>query len=91
MTQDRQVTFTFLNGSSLSVKFPIQAGDDLVTSLSNLKKGLDSDRIKIEVDGDLMVIPVASLAHIRIHPAPKALPSGIILGAHVIGEVKNGG
>jgi hypothetical protein len=42
------------------------------------------------VDGDLIVIPWAILTYIRIHPAPEALPQGIIRGARVLQEEKSG-
>ena len=84
-----QVTFFFVNGRKLSVEILKQAGTDMTTAMSNLKKVLDSERIMIEADGDLMVIPVANLTHFRVHPAPDALPGGIIRGARVVSDEKN--
>jgi hypothetical protein len=84
-----QVTFFFVNGRKLSVEIPKQAGTEITTAMSNLKKVLESDRIMIEADGDLLVIPVANLTHFRVHPAPEAMPGGIIRGARVISDEKN--
>jgi hypothetical protein len=87
----RQVTVSFQNGNSISVEFPIQAGEDAVTAISNIKKVLDADRILIEVDGDLMIIPWESVTHIRVHPAPESLPRGIIIrGARVVKQEESG-
>lgn len=84
--ENRQVIFCFLNGSTLTIEFPRVAGNDAITSISNLRKALDTERIVIEADGDLMVIPVENLAWFRVHPAPDGLPTGIIRNAHIVSE-----
>jgi hypothetical protein len=84
--EKRKVTFHFENGETLAVEFPKQAGDDASTAMGNVRKALESDRIQLEVKGELIVILLANVNYIWITPAPEALPTGIIRGARVISQ-----
>jgi hypothetical protein len=83
MTITRQVMIFLTNGTKISVNFPKQAGDDPVTALMNVKKALEADRILMEVDGDLMIIPMQSVSFIQVSPAPEELPPGVIRNVKV--------
>lgn len=54
-------------------------------ALSSIRQALDAERLLLEVEGDLLVINMTQVAHVRIHPAPEALPKGVITGARIIG------
>lgn len=85
--KQRKITFFFHNGMKLPVMVPKQIGEDPVSAMVNVKKTLESDRILIEVEGELLVIPVASLIYVRIHPAPESLPMGMVFrGAKLLSE-----
>jgi hypothetical protein len=40
---NRQVTFNFLTGNSLTVEFPKQARNDAITAIANVRKTLEAD------------------------------------------------
>jgi hypothetical protein len=78
------MTVFFLDGTRASFRYPKQAGNDAATILANVKKAIDSDKLVLEVDGDLLVIPIKSVKYVQVSPAPAHLPSGILRRATVI-------
>jgi len=77
------MTVFFLDGTKVSFRYPQQAGTDQAAIVANVKKAIDSERLVLEVDGDLVVIPMRSVKYVQVSPAPKHLPAGILRGAHV--------
>jgi hypothetical protein len=45
---------------------------------------MESPVISIEVDGDLLIIPRASIKYLQISPAPMRMPETTVLGAELI-------
>jgi len=84
MTNKRKVTFHFIDGTSISVAFPEQAGKDTTTKLANLKKALEAERIPIEIGGQLLLIPMRNVKYVQITPTPEVLPKDIIREAQVV-------
>jgi len=78
------LTVFFLDGTRVSFRYPKQAGTDAATIAANVKKAIDADKLVLEVDGDLLVIPIKSVKYIQVSPAPAHLPSGILRNARVI-------
>jgi hypothetical protein len=79
------VTVFFLDGTRASFSYPKQSGSDAATVLATVKKAIDADKLVLEVDGDLLVIPTRSVKYIQVSPAPSHLPSGILRRATVTG------
>ena len=79
------MTVFFLDGTRASFDYPRQAGSDAAPILATVKKAIDADKLVLEVDGDLIVIPTRSVKYIQVSPAPTHLPSGILRRATVIG------
>lgn len=77
------MTVFFLDGSRATFNYPSQAGADQAAVVANVKKAIESERLVLEVDGDLIVIPIRSVKYVQVSPAPRHLPSGILRGAHV--------
>jgi hypothetical protein len=77
------MTVFFLDGTSASFRYPRQAGADPATIAATVKKAIDSERLVLEVNGDLLVIPVRSVKYIQVSPAPDHLPGGILRHAEV--------
>ncbi len=73
----------FLDGTKASFEYPQQAGHDQAAIVANVKKAIDSERLVLEADGDLIVIPMRSVKYVQVSPAPRHLPSGVLRGAHV--------
>jgi hypothetical protein len=77
------MTVFFLDGTSASFRYPRQAGADPATIAATVKKAIESERLVLEVNGDLLVIPVRSVKYIQVSPAPDHLPGGILRHAEV--------
>lgn len=71
----------FLDGTNLTFSYPQQAGATQAAIVTNVGKAIESERLVLEVDGDLVVIPMRSVKYVQVSPAPKHLPSGVLRGA----------
>jgi hypothetical protein len=81
----RQAVFHFVDGSKIAVQFPIQGGNTPTQMAATVRKAIAMDKLAIEADGGLLVIPTRNLKYIRIYPCPEALPDGeVIRGATVL-------
>lgn len=85
MAKQANAVIHFMDGTKISIEYPKQAGEDPATIASNVKKALDRDKIVVEVDGSLLVIPVANIKYIAITPPPDVLPAGVLRHAHISG------
>ncbi len=85
MTTLRTVTLLirFMDGSKISLRYPKQAGNDPATIAANVRKALATDRIIVEVDGNLLFIPLSSVKYFQVLPAPESLPVGVLRGARM--------
>ena len=72
------LTVNFLDGTKVTFRYPRQSGNDAATILANVKRAIDADKLVIESDGDLLVIPLKSVKYVRVSPAPAHLPTGIL-------------
>lgn len=77
------MTVFFLDGTKASFSYPRQAGTDQATIVATVKRAIDSDKLVLEVDGDLLVIPMRSVKYVQVSPAPAHLPSGVLRRAHL--------
>lgn len=73
----------FTDGQRLALRFP-QQSDDPGEVARGIRKQMESPVISIEVDGDLLIIPRASIKYLQISPAPMRLPETTVLGAELI-------
>jgi hypothetical protein len=78
-----RLTVFFLDGTKVSYVYPRQSGSDQAAIVNTVKKAIDAERLVLEVDGDLVVIPIRSVKYIQVSPAPPHLPSGILRGARL--------
>jgi len=83
MTSLVSLTVFFLDGTKVTFRYPRQSGTDAATILANVKKAIEADKLVVEADGDLLVIPFKSVKYVQLSPAPARLPSGILRQAHV--------
>ncbi len=84
MNDNRQVVIHFNNSSKLELSFPPQIRNSPTAVLEALKKLMEADKLAIEADGRLIVIPWSSVKQLEVSPLPPALPFGVIKGAKVI-------
>ena len=84
MAQDVTGTIHFTDGSKVSLRWPRQAGTGAQIIAANVKKALEADRMMVEVNGDLWLIPLRNVKYIQLSPSPKELPVGVLRGAQIV-------
>lgn len=77
-------TIFFTDSSKMTLTWPQQAGEDPNIIAMNVRKALDQDKLAMEVDGDLIIIPMENIKYIQITPAPSELPQNVLKHAHFI-------
>jgi hypothetical protein len=75
----------FMDKTRIVFRYPKQAGEDSATIVANVKKALDADKLVVEVDDHLILIPMRNVKYIQITPKPDALPPGVLRGAKLVG------
>jgi hypothetical protein len=85
MKEKANAVIHFMDGTSIVLDYTKQAGDDPSTIASKVRKALDSDKLVVEADGSLLVIPMANIKYVAITPLPDALPAGVLRHAHIVG------
>ena len=83
MNDDKHLTIHFNNGTKMEVAFPIQIKNSTAAVLESIKKALESDKLVIEAEGKLVIIPWYSIKHVELTPIPSAVPFGSIKGARI--------
>jgi hypothetical protein len=83
MAQEVTGTIHFMDGSKIALRLPRQAGTGSQIIAANVKRALEADRIMVEVDGELLLIPMRNVKYIQLAPAPKELPTGVLRGAQI--------
>lgn len=84
MNEDRQMVVHFNNGSKLELTLPVQIKNSTAAVIEAMKKILESDKLVIEGEGRLIIIPWASVKQLEVSPVPPALPFGAIKGAKIV-------
>lgn len=84
MDENHQLNIHFNNGTQMKVSFPKQIKHSTGAVMEAMKRVLESDKLTIEADGRLVVIPWASVQHLEVTPVPAALPFGAIKGARIV-------
>ncbi|MGE5359273.1 MAG: hypothetical protein ACM3NQ_09660 [Bacteroidales bacterium] len=74
----------FMDGSKLSLRYPKQAGNDPATIVANVRKALEADRLLVEVDGNLLFIPLANVKYLQVTPSPDVLPPNVLRNARLV-------
>ncbi len=83
MNDDRSLVIHFNNGSKLELTFPVQIKNSTAAVMEGLKRVMETDKLVIEAEGKLLVIPWSSVKHLEVTPVPPALPFGAIKGAKI--------
>ena len=82
MTDEIRMTIHFTDGTQLSFVYPKAEGVNhtLATRIEALFR---HQYLMLEVDGSVMLFPLANIKYIQAHPAPDPLPANIISGARM--------
>ena len=83
-TTRKKLTIFFNDGSKLSVSFPKQIEGDATALAAQIRKAIEADKLSLEIQGALFVVPMRNVKYVQITPAPEALPQGIIRGAMLL-------
>lgn len=84
MTDEKQLIIHFNNGTKMEVSFPTQIKNSLAALVESLKKVLENDKLIIEAEGRLVVIPWSSVKYVEASAVvASALPFGAIKGARI--------
>lgn len=77
----------FTDGEALHFEFPFDEGEeDHASAVSAVREALEKDKVTIEAEGDLYVIPLSSVRYVFATPAPDNLPTdSVIRHARIIG------
>ncbi len=84
MNEDRRMVVHYNNGTKLELSFPTQIRNSATAVLEAMKKVMESDKLVVEAEGRLIVIPWASVRQLEVVPVPPSLPFGAIKGAKVV-------
>jgi hypothetical protein len=82
MNEDRRLTIHYNNGTKMDVTFPPRIKASTAV-LESVKKALESEKLVIEAEGKLVIIPWSSIKQVELTPSPAALPFGAIQGARI--------
>jgi hypothetical protein len=82
MESERFLTIHYLDGSSQTYTFPKQTSDKY-DAISRFKSAIGSDRILLEEDGILTIIPMSAVKRLDLSPLPVDGADGIIMGARL--------
>jgi hypothetical protein len=78
------LTVHFLDGTRVTFRYAKQAGADPATIAAAVKRALDAEKLVLEVEGDLIVIPMKAVKYVRVSPAPDSLPAGVLRKARLV-------
>lgn len=84
MNDDRSLVIHFNNGSKLELTFPVQIKNSTAAVIEGIKKIMETDKLVIEAEGKLLVIPWTSVKQLEVTPVPPAMPFGAIKGAKIV-------
>ena len=83
MTEDKLVTFYFMDGSEMSLAFPQQGGNPLLLA-KRVQQAMDSNHVAVEIDGKLTVIPKTAIKYLQLQSMPDEVPETVIRGARLL-------
>lgn len=85
MNDDKQLIIHFNNGSKLEMVFPTQIKNSTAAVVDALKRILEGDKLVIQTDRQLFIIPWSSVKFVESDSVPGAvLPFGTIKDARVV-------
>ena len=82
MSNERNITIFFTDGSDLKLTFPKQEGNPHLLA-KRIQAALDSRQLAFEIDNELLVIPTNNIKYLQINPCPEMLPETVIVGGAI--------
>lgn len=86
MDEEKTLTIHFNNGTQMDIAFPPQIKNSLGALVEALKRVLEGDKLVIQTDQQLIIVPWSSVKYVEASGVPAtALPLGSIKGARISG------
>ena len=83
MPDQLRLTVHFTDGTKIDAQAPGHTGDPAAMT-RNVRKAMDADKPMLELDGQLLMIPLANVKYVQVSPSPESLPDGVLTGASLI-------
>ena len=83
MARQFRLVIHFTDGTKLDAEAAAQTEDPL-KAVQNIRRAMDADKIMIEIEGQLFLIPLNNVKYLQVSPAPDKLPEGVIQGARLL-------
>jgi hypothetical protein len=77
----RRAVIHFTDASTLDLEWPKQDTKGCVFLSEAIRKAIESERLLVEVEGNLLVIPMRNVKYVELIPVPEQLPEGVIRNA----------
>ena len=77
---ERRMTIHFIDGTKLPLEFPAQ-GESAHNLTQRVQELLRDQYMLAEVDGSLMMFPLANIKYVQVSPAPAVVPANALKGA----------
>ena len=77
----RRAVIHFTDASTLDLEWPKQDAKGCVFLSEAIRKAIESERLLVEVEGNLLVIPMRNVKYVELIPVPEQLPEGVIRNA----------
>jgi len=82
MAQMAIMVVHFTDGSKMTFCYPKIL--DTSTLATKVKKALEQDKIVVQTEESLIVIPVSSIKYLQVTPQPDVLPEGVFRDAEIV-------
>ncbi len=84
MNDATRLTIHFNDGTTLNLEIPSQVRNSMGAVVEGMKRILEADKLAVEADGRLLVIPWSSVKHVEATPIPPSLPFGALKNARIL-------
>lgn len=74
----------FMDGTKIVLRYPDLSDKEASIIASKVQKALDRDKIVVQTNDSILVMPVANIKYIQVTPPPDALPDGIFKNAEIV-------
>lgn len=74
----RRAIIHFTDNTTLALEWPKQEKSGSLFLSEALRKAVASERLLVEVEGHLLIIPMQNVKYIELLPVPEELPEGVI-------------
>ena len=82
MVDERYIEVNFMDNTAFRFDFKPEDAD-MEEVVKRVTKALEADKILLESEGDLYIVPVSNIKLLKVSPAPDFLPEEVIRNVHI--------